>query len=170
MSKYALRRLAALVASLPAFAFVLFLVMPLTVHGQGNFPWVYPFAGVQPQNSIDFSNPPITIKPQGGQVGSTNAIENVPIGSVAYGSFGNATTYAASGDVYITSIFVPYDMTVTNINVLVGGTIGTNTIIGSLYNAAGTVIGTSTLSGTVTANANTFNTLALLTPIAIQGP
>lgn len=134
------------------------------------FLWVYPFQGAQPQATIDFSNPPISIAPQGGLQGAVNLVSNITIGSVAYGSLGNATTYAASTNVYVTSIFVPYDMTVTNVNVLNGGTVGTNSIIASLYNAAGTLIGNSATAGTATAGANAFQTLALTTPRAIQGP
>lgn len=133
-------------------------------------PYVYPFQGVQPQQSIDFSNPPITFGPSGSKVGTNSAVENVPIGSVAYASFGNATTYGASTTLYVTSIYVPADMTVTNINVLAGGTVGTNSIIGTLYNNAGTLLKTSILTGTATSGANTIQVLALTAPIAIQGP
>lgn len=135
-----------------------------------NFPWVYPFSGVQPQNSIDFSNPPITFGPQGYVGGSNGAVESVPIGSVAYASMGNSTTYGASGTVYVVSIYVPADMKVTNINLLANATVGTNSVIGALYNSAGTLLGNSILTGTATSGANTFQVLALLTPIAVQGP
>ena len=121
-----MRRLLKTVASvlLGACALTALSLMPTMRSFAQQYLWTYPFAGVQPQNSIDFKNPPLTFAPQGGVVGSTSAVENVPIGSVAYGSFGNATTYAASTDMYVTSIYVPADMTVTNINVLVGGTVG----------------------------------------------
>jgi hypothetical protein len=154
------------------FGFTLACLSTLAIvkgNAQG-FQWVYPFAGAQPQASIDFSNPPLTLAPQGGAVGATNAVENVPIGSVAYTSFGNATTYAASGDLYCTSIFVPYDMTVTNINVLNGGTVGTNSILAALYNAAGTLIGNSATAGATTSGANAFQALALTAAKSIQGP
>lgn len=132
--------------------------------------YVYPFNGVQPQQSVDFSNPPITFGPAGGKGGSNFAIESIPLGSVAYASLGNATTYGASTTLYVTSIYVGGDSTITNINVLAGGTVGTNSIIGTLYNNAGTLLRTSLLAGTATSGANTFQTLALLTPIVIQGP
>ena len=64
------------------------------------FLWSYPFAGVQPQNTIDFLNPPISYTPQFGNAvtpgGNLNPVSNVAIGSVAYGSVGNATTDAAA--------------------------------------------------------------------------
>lgn len=131
---------------------------------------VYPFQGVQPAQSNDCTNPPLTFRPQGYTGGTNGAVENIPLGSVAYGSLGNATTYGASTTLYVTSIYVPADMTVTNINVLAGGTVGTNAIIGTLYNSAGTLIGNSALAGTATSGANTFQTLALVTAKAIQGP
>jgi hypothetical protein len=138
------------------------------------FLWSYPFAGVNAAPSIDFLNPPISINPvvQGGKIGSTKSVSTIgeALGAVAYGSLGTATTYAASTDVYVTSIFIPYDMTVTNINVLAGGTVTTNTIIASLYNGAGKLIANSTTAGTATSGANTFQTLALVTATAIQGP
>lgn len=139
-------------------------------HAFAQYPWVYPFAGVQPQQSIDFSNPPVTFGPAGAVGGSNFAIESIPIGSVAYASLGNATTYGASTTLYVTSIYVGADSTINNINVLAGGTVGTNSIIGTLYNSAGTLLRSSILTGTATASANTFQVLALLTPIAIQGP
>jgi hypothetical protein len=142
---------------------------PFAAKAQG-IPYVYPFAGVQPQNSVDFTNPPITFGPAGSKVGTNVAVESIPLGSVAYSSLGNATTYGASTTLYVTSIYVGSDMTVTNINVLAGGTVGTNSIIGTLYNNAGTLLRTSLLAGTATSGANTMQTLALLTPIAIQGP
>jgi len=135
------------------------------------FPFVSPFTSVQPQNTTDFSNPPISFQAQGVTNVSTGTAvpQTVPIGSVAYGSFGNATTYI-SGQVFLMNIFVPFDMTVTNINVLNGGTVGTNACIVVLYNSAGTVLRTSALAGATTAGANAFQTYALTSSIAVQGP
>jgi hypothetical protein len=138
--------------------------------GQG-FQWVYPFNGVQPQASIDFSNPPITMGPQGytaAVAGSGPSV--VPIGSVAYASFGNATTFGASGTTQVASLHVPFNLTVTNINCLQGGTVGTNSVIGILYNTAGTKIANSATAGIATVGANTFLVLPLTAPLAIQGP
>ncbi len=61
-------------------------------------------------------------------------------------------------------------MTVTNINVLQGATLGTDSWIAILYNSAGTKLATSSLSGVATGTNNTFKTFALTAPIAIQGP
>lgn len=128
------------------------------------------FPGVQANVTTDFASPPISFTPSGGQI-STQGGNNqtVPIGSVAYGSFGNATTTVA-GTIYYASVMVAYDETVTNINILNGGTVGTDKGIAALYNSAGTLIGTSALAGTATAGANAFQVYALTTPLAIQGP
>jgi hypothetical protein len=151
-------------------AAVMFLVVTVNyLAGAQGFQWVYPFNGVQPQASIDFTNPPLTLAPQGYSASVDNPAV-VPIGSVAYGSFGNATTFGASGTTQVASLFVRYNMTVTNINCLQAGTVGTNSVIGILYNTAGTKIGNSALAGTATVGANTFLVLPLTAPLAIQGP
>ena len=136
------------------------------------FLWQYPFVGVQPINSIDFKLPPLTFQAQGGTPGTTNAVQNITIGNVAYSSLGTSTTYAATTDIYITSIYVPQDMTLTNINYLIGSVCGNAGVIGFIWNSAGTLIGNSTLSGTTPANTyeNYFFPLPLTTPITIQGP
>lgn len=133
-------------------------------YAQG-FPFISPFCGVQPACSTDFSNPPLTFGRQGG----FGFAEVIPFGSVAYGSLGNATTYV-SATVYYSSVIPGADMTITNINCLNGGTVGTNSVIYSLYNSAGTRIAQTLNSGTATAGANAFQTIALTAPIAIQGP
>lgn len=129
------------------------------------FPFLSPFTGQQSESTTEFTNPKISFQ----QVGGVFSASTVPIGSVAYGSFGNATTYV-SGTLYTASVYIPADMTVTNINFLNAGTVGTNAVIGALYNSAGVRIGTSALAGTATAGANAFQALALTAPVAIQGP
>jgi hypothetical protein len=147
-------------------ATLIFGASPRVGHSQG-FPGscIYPFAGQQPAATCDFSNPPVSFQRQGARAFA----EVIPFGSVAYGSLGNATTYV-SATVYQVSIVVPGDMTVTNINCLNAGTVGTNSVIYALYNSAGTKIGQTLNSGTATAGANAFQTIALTTPLAIQGP
>ncbi len=132
------------------------------------FPWQN-LCGVQPACSTDFSNPPITFGRQNG-TGGVLPVSNVPIGSVAYGSFGTNTASAAAGDTYITSIGVGANMTVTNINVLQGATVATDKWIAVLYNSAGVVIAKSAAAGVITVGANTFLVLPLTAPVAIQGP
>jgi hypothetical protein len=134
------------------------------------FPFSVCFPGVQAQCTTDFGTPPISFTVQGGSTttnGGTSQV--VPIGSVAYSAFGAATTNIA-GQVFVASIFVASDRTITNINVLMGGTVGTDKGIAALYNNNGVLIANSALAGIATAGANTFLVMPLTTPIAIQGP
>lgn len=136
--------------------------------------WGWPFSNPQPQNTVDFKNPPISFQPQIGsaKVGTAIPISNIQIGAVAYSSLGTSTAYAATTDLYCTSFFVPYDMTVTNINYLVGATAGNAAVIGYLFNAGGVNIGNSALTGTTPTSGaeNTFFALPLVTATAITGP
>lgn len=162
----------AFIARLMALFVLAFFAANLTpAHSQG-FPCINPFVGQQPANSADCSNPPMTWTPQGvtpASAGSAAPATIPGIGNVAYASLGNATTLIA-GQVFVASIYVPFDMTVTNINCLNGGTVGTNAVIYSLYNTAGTRIATTALAGATTSGANAFQTIALTAPLAIQGP
>lgn len=134
------------------------------------FPFSVCFPGVQPNCTTDFGTPPISFSVQGGLTSANGlAIQTVPIGSVAYGSFGNATTTVA-GTIYTSAIYISSDRTITNINILNGGTIGTDKGIVAIYNTGGTLLGTSALAGTPTAGANAFQTYTLTTQIAVQGP
>lgn len=136
--------------------------------------WGWPFSNPQPQATIDFKTPPLSLQPQIGtaKVGTAIPVSNIQIGAVAYTSLGTSTAYAATTDLYCTSFFVPYDMTVTNINYLVGATAGNAAVIGYLFNAAGTNIGNSALTGTTPTSGaeNTFFTLPLVSALAITGP
>jgi hypothetical protein len=147
------------------------------VWAQG-FPFSVNFPGVQAGNTTDFGTPPISFTPFSGQTSTAQmGNQTVPIGSVAYTSFGNATTNVAA-EVFFASIWVPGDETVTNINILNGGTVGTDKGIVSLYNSAGTLLASSAIAGIATAGANTFQAYPLtlsaagvaITNIAIQGP
>ena len=90
----------------------------------------------------------------------------VPIGSVAYGSFGTDFTPAA-GSLYTAEIFIPRIMTVTGIGFLNGSVVGTDSIIVVLNNVTGTIISNSNLAGVVTAGANSFQEIALTAPISV---
>lgn len=93
----------------------------------------------------------------------------VPVGSVAYGSFGTNTTLV-SGTIYWADVYIPRNFTVTGIGVLNGATVGTNNGLVGLYDSAGTLLGNSALAGAVTAGANAFQQRALLTPYEAVGP
>lgn len=93
----------------------------------------------------------------------------VPVGSVAYGSFGNATTTVA-GTVYVADTAIPRNFTITGVGILNGGTVGTDKGIVSIYSSTGAVLGTSALAGATTAGANAFQQYALTSPIKVTGP
>lgn len=67
----------------------------------------------------------------------------------------------AATSLYYSEILIPYRMTVTNINVLQGTTVGTDKLRGLLFDSAGAfVIGTAT-AGQATSGADTFLQIAL---------
>lgn len=159
-----------------AVALALLVGVNLFATAQG-FLWVYPFVGVQPQQSIDFSNPPLTIGiPSNNLTAAQNAASRgtftpatIPVtGTLA--TWGTETQFAASGDLYLGSIFVPFNMTTTNCNWLAGTAGTTNAVICVLFNNAGVPIANTALAGTTTPAANTFQAIPWTAPLAIQGP
>lgn len=84
---------------------------------------------------------------------------------------GNNTTGVANQQ-WISSVFVPCDMTVTGIAYLIGTTGGTDRAVAALYNAAGTLLGNSTTTsgGTVVGTGSTLQSLALTSQVPITGP
>ena len=97
------------------------------------------------------------------------AITTVPIGSVAYSSFGTDTTMVA-GSVYYIRLEVPTNFTATNINVLQGTISGTDKWIGAIYNSAGTKVGNSAIAGVTVTTSNTFLVLPLTATASLVGP
>jgi hypothetical protein len=91
----------------------------------------------------------------------------VPIGSVAYASFGTDFTPAA-GSLYTAELFIPKVMTITGIGFLNGSIVGTDEVIVSVNNVSGTTIGYSDLAGVVTAGANSFQQIGFLTPVVVS--
>lgn len=77
----------------------------------------------------------------------------VPLGSVAYGSFGTSTTPVA-GTVYFAELHITEAMTITGIGVLTGTAAGTDKYIVSIYSAAGTLLANSALAGTTFPSTN----------------
>lgn len=92
---------------------------------------------------------------------------SVPVGSVAYASFGNNTTLVA-GTLYCTDVVVPRAMTVSSIDLLNGNTVGTDNHLVVLYDAAGNLLGNSATAGALAAGANAFQDFALVTNVAIN--
>lgn len=93
----------------------------------------------------------------------------VPVGSVAYSSFGNATTYV-NGTIYWAQLNIPESFTVTKIGCLNAGTVATDKVIYALYSTTGALLGNTALAGTTTAGANAFQEISLTaTYAAIRG-
>ena len=81
-------------------------------------------------------------------------------------------TTPANGTQFVTSIFVPVNKTITNINYLIGSVGGTDKVYGVLYSSTGTVLANTDLTGggaTVGTAAN-IQTLALTATYAAKGP
>jgi hypothetical protein len=94
----------------------------------------------------------------------------VPIGSVAYGSFGTSAVHVA-GTIYIADVVIPQNTLVTGISVLNGATAATDKLIAILFPAGGGVpVVTSALTGILAAGPNTFQNLAFTAPVTVIGP
>jgi hypothetical protein len=81
-------------------------------------------------------------------------------------------TTPANGTQFVTSIFIPHNKTITNINYLIGSVGGTDKVYGALYDSAGAVLASTSVSGggaTVGTAAN-IQTLALSATYAAKGP
>lgn len=88
---------------------------------------------------------------------------NIPIGSVAYGSLGTNTTPVA-GTVYVSTITVPLDITLSAIGCMNGGTAATDKLLYSLYDAtSGVLLANTALAGTTATGTDAFQELALVT-------
>lgn len=95
--------------------------------------------------------------------GSLLRYSSIPIGDTAYGSIGTNTT-DINGQVWVTSIYIPVQKTITKLGVLQGGTATTDSVVMGIYNASGTLIGNTALAGTILSGANTFLEVALANP------
>lgn len=92
----------------------------------------------------------------------------VPIGSVAYGSFGNNTTLVA-GTHYCADVDVSRQLTVTAIGVLNGATAGgTDNHLVELFDGSGQLLGNSATAGVATTGTNAFQERSLLSNVTIQ--
>ena len=77
---------------------------------------------------------------------------------------------SASGTaVYLVSVFVPVNCTVTGIATLNGTNVTTDKVVNDLFNAAGTKVGQTAAAGTVP-NADLFDELDLTAPATVTGP
>jgi len=84
----------------------------------------------------------------------------------------SATDSAAADNktVYLASLFVPQNCTVTGIAVLNGTNITTDKFVNYLINAAGTVIGKTAAAGTAPTPADVYQETDLTAPLTIVGP
>lgn len=100
---------------------------------------------------------------------SPTHITSVPIGSVAYGSFGTDTAHASNKAVYVTTIFVPCNKTLTGAAKL-NGTAHTDKLCYYLFNAAGTKVAQTAAAGTASATNDVFQEIAFTATYAAVGP
>ena len=109
-----------------------------------------------------------------GAAGGINPI-NAPTGiankEVDVATTGTDTT-PASGTQYVTSLYIPENFTITNVNWLIGTVGGTDRVYAVIYSSTGAVLGNSTLAanGTVVGTTANIQTLALTAPIIVKGP
>lgn len=93
----------------------------------------------------------------------------VPIGSVAYGSFGTSTTASTTGQ-FTASVFVPQSFIATGITALNGSAVDGSLKIHILNNMSGALIGSSAVAGTAGSGNDAFQAMAFTTPILVSGP
>lgn len=79
-------------------------------------------------------------------------------------------TTPVAGTVYYTSIYVPGDMFITNINVLLGSASTNGNVLVALYNEGGSLLANSALAGVVTGTAATVQAVPLTVPYLATGP
>jgi hypothetical protein len=93
--------------------------------------------------------------------GGSLLISAIPIGPIALASIGANTTDAIQ--LFLTEIFVPCNRFATKIGILQGGTAGTDSIIGVIYDSTGALVGSTTLAGTaLNSSANTFLEMSII--------
>ncbi len=111
-----------------------------------------------------------TITPTGGVVptgGNALKVTNIPIGSVALASVGTNTS-DVNGQLWITDIYVPANITATGIGFLQGGTATTDNVGAAIYSPAGVLVAST--SATILSGANTFKNQVFSSSQTIAGP
>jgi hypothetical protein len=94
----------------------------------------------------------------------------VPIGSVAYGSFGTSITASTTSE-YTASIFVPYTMWVTGITQLNGSAVDTGSKkIVILKDSGGNLMSNSAVAGTAATGNDAFQAIAFTAARFVVGP
>ncbi len=94
----------------------------------------------------------------------------VPIGSVAYGSFGTSTTASATVE-YTANVFVPQTMLATGITNLNGSAVDTGSKkIVILHDMAGNLIANSATAGTAATGNDAFQAIPFTATLLVTGP
>lgn len=94
----------------------------------------------------------------------------VPIGSVAYGSFGTSTTASTTGQL-MANLFVPYTMWATGITQLNGSAVdGASKKIVILYDELGNLLANSATAGTTATGNDAFQAIPFTAAQFIVGP
>jgi len=93
---------------------------------------------------------------------------NVPVGSVAYGSFGSHIAPPVAGTLYTTDIVVRRKITATGVKILNGATCGTDAYVAWLFDSTGKALGNSTLAGTTCSGTDAFQTLAFTQNVLLE--
>lgn len=90
---------------------------------------------------------------------------DVPIGSVAYASFGTAVAVDGTTTSHVADIEVRKAFTATGIGILNGGTTGTNKWAIALYDTSGGLVANGSTAGTTTSGNNAFQEIAFTTKV-----
>lgn len=106
----------------------------------------------------------------GGLVATVDRVGNIPIGAVAYGSLGTDTTPVA-GTLYLATVWLPANKTITGIAQLNGSAVGTDKTIVSLWAGDGSaLLANSALAGTTCTGTNAFQEVPFTGTYAAKGP
>lgn len=90
-------------------------------------------------------------------------------GNTLNASSGTNKTLVA-GTIYWAQVFIPINCTLTGIIFTTGATGGTDSWVGALYNASGTLVANSALAGTVAPSANTKKRFPFTSTYSAIGP
>jgi hypothetical protein len=90
--------------------------------------------------------------------------------STASFSIGVSTVPGTSGNMYISSIYVPHTRWVTGISVLNGTVVGTSLTLVSLYDATGTLLANSSTAGVTGGTVQTVWDIPFGTALMVTGP
>ena len=82
---------------------------------------------------------------------------------------GNDTTPSAT-ETYFAEIFVPCNMTVTGVSIFNGSAVGTDKLVGIIWDVNGTALGNTATAGTTASGTDTYQSIALTAQLALKGP